>query len=61
MVVLEAAHACQAGWEPSLWRNLAEEEAFGSLVDRLREIAAVEGSERVSSVWGTDGRIGRAA
>ena len=61
MVVLEAAHACQAGCKPSLWRNLAEEEAFGSLVDRLREIAAVEGAERVSSAWGTGSRVGRAA
>ena len=61
MVVLEAAYACGASCERSLWRNLAEEEAFGSLVDQLAGIAAVEGAERVRSACGTAHCIGRAA
>ena len=60
-VALEAAYACRDGSTRSLWRNPAEEDAFGSLVERLRGIAAVEGDERARSARGTGSRFGRAA
>ena len=61
MVALEAAHACRDGYAPTLWRNLVEEDRFNALIERLREIAAVEGEERRRSAGAAVGRVDRAA
>ena len=58
MVALEAAHACRDGYAPTLWRDLVEEDRFKTLVERLREIAAIEGEERRQSAGAPLRRLG---